>query len=170
MLNKKKVIIIGLILVVIVALVLFVMQFIEINPENQISEEYTPQQEISEEDLRNTIVTLYFQEKESGTLVQEGRLIDVKLLLQNPYETMIQMLILGPEASSYQKLIPEGTMLNKVELKGDVLEIEFTKDFLNFTDDTHKQKTIESIKNTVTSLSEVNAIKIFVEGQEVISE
>ena len=78
------------------------------------------------------------------------------------------MLILGPEASSYQKLIPEGTMLNKVELKGDVLEIEFTKDFLNFTDDTHKQKTIESIKNTVTSLSEVNAIKIFVEGQEII--
>ena len=62
MLNKKKVIIIGLILVVIVALVLFIMQFIEINPENQISEEYTPQQEISEEDLRNTIVTLYFQE------------------------------------------------------------------------------------------------------------
>lgn len=168
MLNKKKVIIIGIILVVIVALVLFVMQFIEINPENQISEEYTPQQEISEEDLRNTIVTLYFQEKESGTLVQEGRLIDVKLLLQNPYETMIQMLILGPEASSYQKLIPEGTMLNKVELKADVLEIEFTKDFLNFTDDIHKRKTFDSIKNTVTSLSEVNNIKIFVEGEEII--
>ena len=168
MFDKKKVIIIGIILLVIVALVLLVMQFIEINPENQISEEYTPQQEISEEDLRNTIVTLYFQEKENGALVQEGRLIDVKLLLQNPYETMIQMLILGPEASSYQKLIPEGTMLNKVELKADVLEIEFTKDFLNFTDDIHKQKTFDSIKNTVTSLSEVNNIKIFVEGEEII--
>ena len=52
MFNKKKVIIIGIAVVAIVALVLFVMQFIEINPENQISEEYTPQQEISEEDLQ----------------------------------------------------------------------------------------------------------------------
>ncbi len=37
------------------------------------------------------------------------------------------MLILGPEASSYKKLIPEGTTLNKVELKNDVLEIDFYK-------------------------------------------
>lgn len=167
MLNKKKIILIILGIVLVVALVLFVKQFIIVNPENQISEEYTPQAEISEEDLRNTIITLFFQEKESGQLVQEGRLIDVKLLLQNPYETLIQMLILGPEASSYQKLIPEGTMLNKTELKGDVLEIDFTKDFLNFTDENHKHKVIESIEKTVISLSEVNGIKLFVEGEEI---
>jgi len=167
MLNKKKIILIVLGIILVVALVLFVKQFIIVNPENQISEEYTPQAEISEEDLRNTIITLYFQEKESGQLVQEGRLIDAKLLLQNPYETLIQMLILGPEASSYQKLIPEGAMLNKVELKGDVLEIDFTKEFLNFTDENHKHKVIESIEKTVTALSEVNGIKLFVDGEEI---
>ena len=77
------------------------------------------------------------------------------------------MLILGPEASSYQKLIPEGAMLNKVELKGDVLEIDFTKEFLNFTDENHKHKVIESIEKTVTALSEVNGIKLFVDGEEI---
>jgi len=167
MLNKKKIILIVLGIILVVALVLFIKQFIIVNPENQISEEYTPQAEISEEDLRNKIITLYFQEKESGQLVQEGRLIDAKLLLQNPYETLIQMLILGPEASSYQKLIPEGAMLNKVELKGDVLEIDFTKEFLNFTDENHKHKVIESIEKTVTALSEVNGIKLFVDGEEI---
>jgi len=169
MLNKKKIIIVGVVVIVlVVALVLFIKQFIEVNPEEQISAEYTPQQEISDEDLRKTIVALYFQEKEGGALVQEGRLIDAKLLLENPYETLIQMLILGPEATSYQKLIPEGAMLNKVELKGDVLEIDFTKDFLNFTDENHKHKVIESIEKTVISLNEVNGIKIFADGEEVI--
>jgi len=164
MLNKNKIIIIALVVVVfLVTLIFIIKQFVEINPEDQISQEYTPQQEISDEDLRKTIVTLYFQETESGTLVQEGRLIDAKLLLQNPYETLIQMLILGPEASSYQKLIPEGAMLNKVELKGDILEVDFTKDFLSFKDDEHKAKVIESIEKTVISLNEVNGIKIIVE-------
>lgn len=168
MLNKKKIIVFSIIAVIlIVAIVVFVKQFVVVNPENEISQDYTPQQEISDEDLRKTIVALYFAESENGNLVQEGRLIDAKLLLENPYETLIQMLILGPEASSYKKLIPEGTILNKVELKGEILEIDFTKDFLNFTDENHKQKTIESIQKTVSSLSEVNGIKIFVEGEEV---
>jgi len=167
MLDRKKIIIIAIGIVLLVLIVLFLKQFIKINPENEISEEYTPQAEISDEDLRKTIVSLFFKEKEGGNLVEEGRLIDAKLLLQNPYETLIQMLILGPEATSYEKLIPEGAMLNKAELKGDVLEIEFSKDFLNFANEDEKKKTIESIKKTVTSLNEVNNIKIFVEGEEI---
>ena len=169
MLNKKKVIIFVIIgILIIVGLVFLIKQFVVINPEEEISQEYTPQAEISDEDLRKTIVALYFAEKESGALVQEGRLIDAKLLLENPYETLIQMLILGPEASSYERLIPEGTLLNKVELKGEVLEVDFSKDFLNFKDDTYKEKAIDSIQKTVSALSEVNGVKIFVEGEEIV--
>ena len=169
MLNKKKVIIFVIIgILIIVGLVFLIKQFVVINPEEEISQEYIPQAEISDEDLRKTIVALYFAEKESGALVQEGRLIDAKLLLENPYETLIQMLILGPEASSYERLIPEGTLLNKVELKGEVLEVDFSKDFLNFKDDTYKEKAIESIQKTVSALSEVNGVKIFVEGEEIV--
>ena len=167
MLNRKRIILIILGVIILVALVLVIKQFIVVNPEEEISEEYIPQQEISDEDLRKTIVTLYFKDKESGSLVQEGRLIDAKLLLENPYETLIQMLILGPEATSYQKLIPEGTMLNKIELKGDILEIDFTKDFLNTNSKEEQDLIIESIKKTVTSLNEVNDIVVLVDGESL---
>ena len=168
MLNRKRIILIILGVVILVVLVLVIKQFIVVNPEEEISEEYIPQQEISDEDLRKTIVTLYFKDKENGNLVQEGRLIDAKLLLENPYETLIQMLILGPEATSYQKLIPEGTMLNKTELKGDILEIDFTKDFLNTDNKEQQDFIIESIKKTVTSLNEVNDIVILVDGEGIV--
>lgn len=168
MLNRKRIILIILGVIILVALVLVIKQFIVVNPEEEISEEYIPQQEISDEDLRKTIVTLYFKDKERGSLVQEGRLIDAKLLLENPYETLIQMLILGPEATSYQKLIPEGTMLNKTELKGDILEIDFTKDFLNTDNKEQQDLIIESIRKTVTSLNEVNDIVILVDGEGIV--
>lgn len=167
MLNRKRIILIILGIIIVVLLVLIIKQFIVVNPEEQISEEYTPQQEISDKDLRKTIITLYFKAKENGELVQEGRLIDAKLLLENPYETLIQMLILGPEATSYQKLIPEGTMLNKTELKGDILEIDFTKELLNTNSKEEQDLIIESIKKTVTSLNEVNDVIIMVEGKSV---
>lgn len=167
MLNRKKIILIILGIVILIGLILIIKQFIVVDPESQISEEYIPEQEITDQDFRKTIITLYFKERENGNIVQEGRLIDAKLLLENPYETLIQMLILGPEASSYEKLIPEGTMLNKTELKGETLEIDFTKDFLNFNSDEEKQKTIESIEKTVTSLSEVNEINIFIDGEKL---
>ena len=61
MLNKKKVIIFVIIgILIIVGLVFLIKQFVVINPEEEISQEYTPQAEISDEDLRKTIVALYF--------------------------------------------------------------------------------------------------------------
>lgn len=167
MLNRKRIILIILGVIVLIGLVLIIKQFIVINPEEELSKEYTPVQEISDADLRKTIVTLYFKEGDTNKLVQEGRLIDVKLLLENPYETLIQMLILGPEASSYKKIIPEGTTLNKVELKGDVLEIDFTKDFLSTKNKEEQELVIESIKKTVTTLNEVNDIVILINGEKI---
>lgn len=167
MLNRKRIILIILGVIVLIALIFTIKQFIVVNPEEELSKEYTPVQEISDADLRKTIVTLYFKEGENNKLVQEGRLIDVKLLLENPYETLIQMLILGPEASSYKKLIPEGTTLNKVELKNDVLEIDFTKDFLNTKNKEEQELVIESIKKTVTTLNEVNDIVITINGEKI---
>lgn len=168
MIKRKYLIYIIIGIILLIATILVVKQFIVINPKEEISNEYTPMQEIADSDLRNTIVTLYFKSKDSNTLVQEGRLIDVKLLLEKPYETLLQMLILGPDASSYEKLIPAGTTINKTELKGDTLEIDFSKDFSNNTGEL-LNLTIESIKKTITSLNEVNNVIIFVDGKEIKS-
>lgn len=166
MIKRKYIIFIIIGIILLISLILVIKQFVVINPKEEISNEYTPMQEIADSDLRNTIVTLYFKSKDSNTLVQEGRLIDVKLLLEKPYETLLQMLILGPEASSYERLIPEGTTINKTELNGDTLTIDLSKEFSANTGDM-LNLTIESIKKTITSLNEVNDVIILVDGKNI---
>ena len=166
MIKRKYIIFIIIGIILLVSLILVIKQFVVINPKEEISNEYTPMQEIADSDLRNTIVTLYFKSKDSNTLVQEGRLIDVKLLLEKPYEALLQMLILGPEASSYERLIPEGTTINKTELKGDTLTIDLSKEFSANTGDM-LNLTIESIKKTITSLNEVNDVIILINGNSI---
>ena len=166
MIKRKYIIFIIIGIILLVSLILVIKQFVVINPKEEISNEYTPMQEIADSDLRNTIVTLYFKSKDSNTLVQEGRLIEVKLLLEKPYEALLQMLILGPEASSYERLIPEGTTINKTELKGDTLTIDLSKEFSANTGDM-LNLTIESIKKTITSLNEVNDVIILINGNSI---
>ena len=50
----------------------------------QIQEEYTPQEEITDEQMRETMVSLYFYNNETGELEKESKLIDAVELLTNP--------------------------------------------------------------------------------------
>ena len=129
--------------------------------------EYTPQEEISDEQLRQTIVSLYFKSKESNELVQEGRLIDSKLLLKEPYKALMDLLIEGPKNEKLENVIPEGTKVNKIELKNDILYIDLSKEFI----ENHKggeeleSNTIYCIVNTMTTVTEVNGVKILIDGK-----
>lgn len=130
--------------------------------------EYTPEAEITAEQLRQTMIALYFRSKDTGTLVPEARNIDVKELTKEPYQTLINLLLEGPKDEKLERTIPEGTKVNKVELKGNVLWIDFSKEFI----DNHKNgaeaesNTVYSIVNTMTQLNEVSFVKIVVDGKE----
>ena len=160
--NKKIIIVIILVLLLIGGWIFFNQ-----GQEEQVISEYKPEEEISDEQLRQTIVSLYFQNKSTGELVPEGRLIDVKLLLNEPYTTLMQLLIEGPKNEQLEKLIPDGTVINKVELKNDILYIDLSKEFI----ENHKggeeleSNTIYSIVNTMTQLTEVNGVKILIDGE-----
>ena len=163
--NKKIVIIIILILILVIGGWLFIKDRNSI--KNTITE-YKPQEEISDEQLRKTIVSLYFKNKNTNELVPEGRLIDVKLLLIEPYKTLMQFLIDGPKNEKLERLIPEGTVLNKVELKNDILYVDLSKEFIenHESGEEKESNTIYSIVNTMTQLTEVNAVKILIDGKE----
>ena len=163
--NKKILIIILLILILIIGGVIFLYQT---NKKEKLATEYTPQEEISDEQVRQTIVSLYFKNKDSNELVPEGRLVDVKLLVDNPYETLMQFLIDGPKNEKAEKLIPEGTKINKIELKKDILYIDLSKEFIENHQggEILESNTIYSIVNTMTGLTEVNGIKILIDGKE----
>ena len=129
----------------------------------------TPEEEISDKQLRTSKVKIYFGDKE-GVLSAETRDIDVKDLLQDPYKIIINLLIEGPKEEN-EKLIPEGTKLIGTERIGDVLVINFSKEFIENSDkDKNKQELlIKSIVYSVMELREINAIKIQIEGEEVKS-
>lgn len=164
---NKKLIISIIIILIIVGVAIWYFFFNESNKQNEISE-IIPEEEISEEQMRQTIVSLYFYNSNTKSLVPEGRLIDVKELVEEPYKKLMELLIEGPQNESLSKTIPEGTIINKIELKGDILYLDLSKEFV----DNHsggeemESATIYSIVNTMTNLTEVNAVKILIDGEE----
>lgn len=163
--NFKKILLLVITLVVIAALIVYFVN----NKEKKVEYvEYNPEEEISEEQERQTMISLYFINKTTRKVEPEARLIDVKDLIAEPYAIITNMLIEGSKNDNHESGIPEGTKLLGTEVDGEILKLNFSKEFI----DNHRggkeeeEKTIESIVNTLTELMEVNAIRILIEGEE----
>lgn len=168
--NKKIIIIFSVLFIILIVGGYFLINYLKQDKkeEESIVEEYTPQEEISENQLRQTIVSLYFQNKETKELEPEARLVDIKEILENPYEKIVNLLIEGPKDERKERIVPENTKLLSSQLEGDCLTLTFSSDFLNYdkTDEKTKENLINSIVNTLTQLNEVNSIKILIDGSE----
>ena len=164
----KKRIFIVMIIIMFIGVIAY--NFIKNNTEKTVSNilEYVPEAEITDEDLRKTIITLYFFNPETKALESEARLIDSKELLREPYKVLIGMLIDGPKNGNLEPLIPENSKVIRTELKGNCLVIDFTKEFLECdkTDPNKISNIIYSIVNTLTELKEVSSIKFLIDGEE----
>ena len=135
--------------------------------ETEQYEEYTPQEEISEEQYRETIVNLYFLNINTNELMAEAIAIDAKTLLSNPYKRLIELLLEGPKNETLERVIPEGTIVYDVSIEAGCAIINLSKEFLNFgEDETMKNNIINSIYQTLTELTEVNSIRFLIEGEE----
>lgn len=166
--NKK----IGLVFFVILIILLiggyFGIRYVKNKEAETTVEEYTPQEEITEEQVRQTIVSLYFPNKETNEINPEARLIDIKEIINNPSEKLINLLIEGPKNDKNKKVIPEGTKINKNYLEEDCVILDFSPEFLNYAkeDEKEKQNMINCIVNTLTELTEINKVKILIDGNE----
>ena len=124
-----------------------------------------PQEEITDEQMRTALVTLYYMNKETKELTPEGKMIDVKKLLADPYETLINLLIEQPKNEKLQSAIPNGTKVLGAELKGDVVYLDLSNEFIE-NNSVEEKTIINAIVNTLTELNEVNGVKILINGQE----
>ena len=124
-----------------------------------------PQEEITDEQMRTALVTLYYMNKETKELTPEGKMIDVKKLLTDPYETLINLLIELPKNEKLQSAIPNGTKVLGAELKGDVVYLDLSNEFIE-NNSVEEKTIINAIVNTLTELNEVNGVKILINGQE----
>lgn len=167
--NKKIGIIFGGILILILIGGYYGIQYVKNREEKETTvEEYTPEEEITEQQVRQTIVSLYFPNKETNEINPEARLIDIKEIINNPYEKIVNLLIEGPKNEKNKKVIPEGTKLNKTYMEYDCVVLDFSVEFLNYNKEDEKEKSnlINSIVNTLTELTEVNKVKILIDGNE----
>ena len=164
---NKKIIVIIIAIAIIIGIGVWYFVFYNKNTEVA-TNEIVPQEEISEEQMRQTIVSLYFYNENTQSLTSEGRLIDVKELIDNPYEKLMELLIQGPQNDNLVTTIPEGTKVNKAEVKGDILYLDLSKEFIenHSGGEEEESKTIYSIVNTMTNLTEVDAVKILIDGEE----
>ena len=130
--------------------------------------EIVPEEEISQDQLKQTIVTLYFLGKNSEKLEPEARQININYLLENPYKTLINLLLEGPKNDELIKLIPKGTKLNNIEINNNIIFIDFSEEFImdeNLGEEKEKL-IINSILKTLIELNEVDGIKILINGEE----
>ena len=89
-----------------------------------------PEEEISDEQMRQTVINLYFEDKQSLELVKEETKIDVKELIDTPYLYIVNLLLQGPKSETLQNAIPEGTKVNKVEVIGDRANVDLSSELL----------------------------------------
>ena len=168
---KKKNFFILIFIIILIILIGFILFFsldsMSNNSSNNIPE-YTPQEELSQNDIRKTIVSAYFKNIETNTLVPESVCIDVKELADNPYIKLLNILISGPKNDKLESTIPEGTKINNAYLKGNTVYVDFSKEFIDNAPSGIQEEglLIYSIVNTLTELNEVSSVKILINGEE----
>ena len=162
--NRKKIIAI-ITLILIILLVIFIYNNISIENVEEY-QDYTPQEEISEEQMRQTKVILYFANAETGELEAETKIVDANLLIKEPYKEIMNWLIKGPQSSNLIKLIPEGTAMHDIKVEKSCAAINLSNEFLNYETEENKLKIINSIVNTLTNLKEIDSIRFLINGEE----
>lgn len=82
---------------------------------------------------------------------------------------LLQALTIGSKKSEYipngfTAIIPKNTKINNIDLKDNLIKVDFSKELLNIKEE-KEEKMIEAIVYSLTSLSEVKKVMIFVDGE-----
>ena len=165
---KKWIISIIVLLVCLIIVVAIFKNTKNVDVETTITE-YVPQEEISVSQNRMTILTLYFKDSSTGELMPEARQVDVKEIISEPYKTIMNFLIEGPNVAGMEKIIPEGTKLNSINLEDENLIIDLSKEFIDQQEIGSEEynKVIYSIVNTFLELKEVSSVSFLIDGEKV---
>lgn len=160
-----------LIVVGILFIILAIILWAYFNREEEVineTNEITPQEEISDKQLRNTIISLYFINEETNEIEVESRLVDAKILLNNPYNELLNLWLTGPNSINLKTFCSKNVKINNIELIGDCLKIDFSNEFINeFSGNAGSElNLIYCLVNTFTELTEINCIQILIDGQE----
>ncbi|MEC9489526.1 MAG: GerMN domain-containing protein [Halanaerobiales bacterium] len=113
-------------------------------------------------------VKVYFAADNASYLLPESRSLDPDI---DRYLQIFEELKAGPESDDLTKTIPEGSRLIDYQLDGQLLTLNFNRALKDnhWGGSTGERLTVYSIVNSYTALSEVESVKILLEGKEVES-
>ena len=152
--NKKFLFLLIIVLIIILILVYLIIKNFKNESThsegNNLYSDYTPEEEISSNQMRETTVSLYFLDSETKKLKLEGRHIDSRLLLENPYKELVELLLNGPKTDSLETVFPENTRLIDATFENNCVILNFSQELLNFESDNQKFNIINSLLNTLT--------------------
>lgn len=152
--------------IILVVIILIVIIGIVIVTNVDIETEYIPESEIEEVELRKTIVSLYFIDKQTNQISKETRLIDSKELLKNPYEKLVNMLVEGPQGENLQKILPDNISILETNYENGCVTVNFNSEFENVE---NKNIIFEAIEKTLKELTEVVKVQFLIDGNEIES-
>ena len=162
--NKRIIAVIVLILIIVLGFIIY--KNVSIKNQEDEYQDYIPEEEISDEQMRQTKIILYFANNETGELETEIKVVDANTLIKNPEKQIMELLIKGPQSSNLKKLIPDGTILNDIIIENSCAIINVSNEFLNYENEENKLKLINSIVNTLTNLKEIDSVKFLINGEE----
>ena len=147
---------------IIMLIVFFTLKTLQVKQPEE--DNYIPQEEISEEQERMTLVTVYFMDKETKKLMPEARLIDAKLLINNPCGTLVELLLNGPKSEKLESLIPKEVIINNISVENRTAIVDIN---INSNIDIEQEVISNSIEKTLKELSEIDSVKILINEQEI---
>lgn len=153
------------IIIAVVVAILIITTIVVFNME--IETEYIPEVEVSSEELRKTMVSIYFKNKATNNLDKENILIDTKTLLKNPYGEFVGMLFNNPDDENLISVFPSNVKRPNVYIEKGVVIVEFTKDSGLDEQSIEINQIKEALNNTLLQLKEVEGVKLLVDGKEL---
>ena len=140
--NKKFLFLLIFVLAIIVVLLFYIVKNFN-STDKIITQEITPEEEISENQLRETVVTLYFL-----------------------YKELVNLLIQGPKSQNLSTVFPENTQILDAYIKNNCVTLDFSEELLNFETEDQKYNIVNSILNTLAQLNEVNSIEFLINNEK----
>lgn len=167
--KKKKIIIIAVSVLSVILAIFIIVSNISFNNVNSNNEdmEIVPEEEISDEQLRETVISLFFINSDNE-IAEDIRKIDSKLLIKDPYTEVMNQLIAGPKTDNLKNYMPKNVKINNIKKEGECLVIDFSKEFIENADENVEVQglIIAQIVNTMTQFTEINCVKILVDGEQ----
>jgi germination protein M len=125
-------------------------------------------EKIIKDDTEKQEIKLYYSSLDNSKIQWVTRSIEYSNDMEK-YNNTIKALINGPYSSDMIRSINENTQILSIEKKKGILYLDLSKEFLEFKSDINQVNAVITISNTLNQFKEIEALKITVEGKELIS-